>query len=88
MRNGVVTLILGLGVLAAAPAPAQTALGTLRGVVVDEQGGALPGVTVTLRHIDTNTIQTTVTGGDGCTVLDSDSGRWRRCTAIANRSGS
>lgn len=44
---------------------AQTALGTLRGTIADEQGGALPGVTVTIRHVGTNTVQTTVTAGDG-----------------------
>jgi len=65
MRNGVVVLALGLVVLAGASAHAQTALGTVRGIVLDEQGGALPGVTVTLRHVDTNTVQTAVTGTDG-----------------------
>ncbi len=49
----------------AAPGSAQTALGTLRGTVLDEQGGALPGVSVTVRQVDTNTVQTTVTGGSG-----------------------
>src|SRR5437762_10987998 len=49
----------------AAGASAQTALGTLRGAVLDQQGGALPGVTVTVRQIETNTVQSTVTGGEG-----------------------
>jgi outer membrane receptor protein involved in Fe transport len=44
---------------------AQTALGTLRGVVLDQQGGALPGATVTVRQVETNTVQTTVTSGEG-----------------------
>ena len=39
----VVSVILGLAV----PAVAQSGLGGLRGVIVDAQGGALPGVTVT-----------------------------------------
>src|SRR2546425_10516055 len=47
------------------PAFTQTALGTLRGAVLDQQGGALPGVTVTVRQIETNTVQSTVTGGEG-----------------------
>jgi outer membrane receptor protein involved in Fe transport len=47
------------------PALAQTALGTLRGVVRDQQGGALPGVTVTVRQVDTNTLTTAVTGAEG-----------------------
>jgi hypothetical protein len=46
-------------------AAAQTALATLRGVVLDEQGGALPGVTVTLRQTDTNTTVSAVTGAEG-----------------------
>src|SRR5256712_5481423 len=58
-----------LGVMAAlsaaAPALAQTALGTLRGVVLDEQGAVLPGVTITLRRVDTNTVQTAQSGGEG-----------------------
>ena len=47
------------------PAFSQTALGTLRGVVLDQQGGALPGVTVTVRQVDTNTLTTAVTGAEG-----------------------
>lgn len=46
-------------------AAAQTALGTLRGNVVDEQGGALPGVTLTAKEIQTNTVSTAVSGGHG-----------------------
>src|SRR5437867_3049273 len=49
----------------AAPAAAQTALGPLRGVVLEQQGGALPGVTITARQLETNTAQTTVTGAQG-----------------------
>ena len=47
------------------PAFAQTALGTLRGIVRDQQGGALPGVTVTVRQVETNTATTAVTGAEG-----------------------
>jgi outer membrane receptor protein involved in Fe transport len=56
--------MVGLLVLTA-PALAQTALGTLRGVVLDEQGGALPGVAVTVRQVETNTAQTTISGAEG-----------------------
>src|SRR5262245_63195013 len=55
--------------LLSTPVLAQTALGTLRGVVVDEQGAALPGVTVTARHTETNTVQTAVTGAEGQYLL-------------------
>ena len=46
-------------------AVAQTALGTLRGNAVDEQGAALPGVTVTAKELQTNTVSTAVSGGHG-----------------------
>src|SRR5580765_930761 len=58
------SLVAGL-LLFAVVVDAQTALGTSRGTVLDEQGGALPGVTVTIRHVETNTVQTTVSSGDG-----------------------
>jgi hypothetical protein len=67
MRNSarfLVTAVLCVFALAAT-VRAQTALGTLRGVVVDQQGGALPGVNVTIRQVDTNTQQTTQTGAEG-----------------------
>ncbi len=64
----------GFGVMVAASvlvaaASAQTALGTLRGVVLDQQGAALPGVTVTARQTDTNTTSTAVTGAVGQYLL-------------------
>jgi hypothetical protein len=55
--------------LLATPVVAQTALGTLRGVVVDEQKATLPGVTVTVRHAETNTVQSSVTGSEGNYLL-------------------
>jgi hypothetical protein len=71
MRTAARSLVLlTLGVLiAASAARAQTALGTLRGVVLDQQGGALPGVTVTMRQVSTNTMTTAVTGALGQYVL-------------------
>ena len=48
--------------LAAAPALfAQTAMATLRGKIVDEQGAVLPGVVVTVRAIDTNSTRSVTT---------------------------
>src|SRR5207249_812717 len=49
----------------ASAASAQTSLATLRGKVSDEQGGVLPGATVTARQTDTNTTRTSVTEGLG-----------------------
>ena len=60
------SLAVVVGLLAVTiPAFAQTALGTLRGVVRDQQGGALPGVTLTVRQVDTNTATVAVTGAEG-----------------------
>lgn len=59
-------LVLVLGFLgSAAPALAQTSFGTFRGAIADEQGGVLPGVTVTARQTATNTTQVAVTGEVG-----------------------
>ncbi len=51
---------------AARPARAQTlTTGTLSGVVTDQQGGVLPGVSVVAVHEPTGTRYETVSGGDG-----------------------
>jgi hypothetical protein len=47
------------------PAVGQTSLATLRGKLVDEQGGVLPGVTVAIRHVETNATRTAVTDNLG-----------------------
>jgi len=46
-------------------ASAQTSMATLRGTIHDEQGGVLPGVTVTARQIETNTARNTVSNESG-----------------------
>ncbi len=48
-----------------AVATAQSTMGTIRGVVRDQQGGVVPGVTITARQTDTNVARTAVTGGQG-----------------------
>jgi outer membrane receptor protein involved in Fe transport len=57
--------VLGGMLALATPARSQTALGTLRGVVLDQQGAALPGVTLTVRQVETNTLSTAVSGAEG-----------------------
>jgi hypothetical protein len=53
-------------VIAARQAPAQTlTTGTLAGVVADQQGGVLPGATITAVHEPTGTLYETVTGSEG-----------------------
>jgi hypothetical protein len=50
----------------AAPAAAQNVTtGNLSGTVTDQQGGVLPGVTVTARHVPTGTVYESITSGDG-----------------------
>jgi outer membrane receptor protein involved in Fe transport len=46
-------------------ASAQSNLAALGGKVTDDQGGVLPGVTVTVRHLDTNIVRTGVTESSG-----------------------
>ena len=46
-------------------ASAQIAQGELRGTVVDQSGGLLPGVSVTATHVETGTARTAITGVNG-----------------------
>ena len=66
-RRGIVMSVLALfGCLLAGLASAQTSTtGTLNGSVVDQSGGALPGVTVEAIHQPTGTKYDTVSSGDG-----------------------
>ena len=50
---------------AAASASAQEPRGTIIGHVLDEQGGAMPGVTVTITNVDTNVSATLTTNSTG-----------------------
>ena len=49
----------------AAPVSAQSTTGTIQGVVKDNQDAVVPGATVTVRHVETNTSRTLVTEGSG-----------------------
>lgn len=60
-------LVLG-GFLIAAQGMAQTTSGTISGTLFDETGAVLPGVTVTVTHLET---------GEKRTVLSDDAGRYR-----------
>ena len=44
---------------------AQETRGTINGHVLDEQGGAMPGVTVTITNVDTNVSATLTTNSTG-----------------------
>ena len=71
-RGGVVSLGVGWVVLALVTAvSAQTSLAALRGKVTDEQGGVLPGATVTARQTETNIARSGVTNETGQFYLPS-----------------
>jgi hypothetical protein len=55
-------LVLSLGV---SPLSAQSTTGTIQGVITDNQDAVIPGATVTLRHVETNTARTLVTEANG-----------------------
>ena len=58
-----VVAVLALGAFGALPATAQLQTGDLVGTARDEQGGALPGVTITLTGIGAPRVQTTNENG-------------------------
>ena len=55
--------------LFAAQASAQVGQADLRGIVLDESGGALPAATITATHVDTGTMRTTTTSSAGTYVM-------------------
>jgi hypothetical protein len=57
--------VLALMFVASASALAQETRGTIVGHVLDEQGGAMPGVTVTITNVDTNVSTTLTTNSTG-----------------------
>ena len=58
-------LVVALILAAAGLAAAQGTNAAVSGTVTDEQGGVLPGVTVTVRNADTGTVRVVVTEADG-----------------------
>jgi outer membrane receptor protein involved in Fe transport len=61
-RTILLALALGLGLPAAAGAQAT---GSIAGIVSDESGAVLPGVTIEVTNAGTNQVRTAVTGADG-----------------------
>ena len=61
----IVVLMLTVGLGLAGPAGAQATGGVITGVISDAQGGVLPGVTVTLRNVETGITRTNVTEANG-----------------------
>ena len=64
MRCYVLLLTLALAV----PAEGQEITGTITGVVTDQTGAAIPGVSVTVRNLGTNAVHTVVTEETGAYV--------------------
>jgi len=62
--RSLVAVLLAFSVYAA-PAGAQSTAATVSGTVIDEQKGALPGATVTLRNVDSGQSRSTVTDARG-----------------------
>ncbi len=63
-RRITLVLLSGLILLASVPALAQTT-GNIRGQIRDADGGALPGVTITVTNVNRGITRTTVTGESG-----------------------
>lgn len=60
-----VLILLLVSVSAAIPLSAQTVSGTMQGTVTDRSGGALPGVTITVRNLETGMERVLVTDSSG-----------------------
>ena len=65
----VLLVLLAAALLTTSTAFAQTSQAEIRGTVVDQSGGALPGVTVTATHVDTGAVRTTVTSETGVFLM-------------------
>ena len=61
---GLTAVVILIG-LTATMAVAQQGTAELRGSVTDEQGGALPGVSILITNQDSGTFREVITGGDG-----------------------
>jgi hypothetical protein len=59
--------IFGLGIFVfwVAAAAAQLTTGTITGTVTDQSGAAVPGANITVKHVETGTSRTTVSGATG-----------------------
>ena len=76
------SMLLWLCLLPALPAAAQVHGGSITGMVKDEQGGVLPGATVTAQGIDAT--QSSVTTSDGAFhFLDLAPGSYKITTGIS-----
>jgi carboxypeptidase family protein len=77
-RKAIAAVVVAVLVLAAAAgAAAQEFRGSIAGAVADSSGGVLPGVTVTIKNVDTGVVQSVVTDDKGAyQVLYLNPGRY------------
>jgi hypothetical protein len=66
---GILSIVIGLGMIAPAMATGQVSSGQISGRVTDASGAVLPGVTITATQIDTQFVRTTVTNEVGAFTL-------------------
>ena len=71
MRRIILAMIAVCAVGAASPVFAQQTAGNISGRVVDAQGAAIPGVTVTARSPETGFVRTDVSDSEGIYRLNS-----------------
>src|SRR5580658_2046497 len=57
--------------IAATSARAQSTFGSIRGIVTDSSGAAIPGAAVALHSVEENTDRTTTTDGDGAYLFNN-----------------
>jgi len=85
MRRPVVGSVLSLWLLAAPPALAQQGTAEIGGRITDEQGGALPGATVTLTNEETGGFREITSGADGSFFAPQlKPGRYRMVAKLQN----
>ena len=58
-------VVFAVALLISIPSVAQTVTGTMNGTVTDKSGGSLPGVTVTIRNVETGLDRVVVTDKAG-----------------------
>ena len=66
---GILSIVVGVGIVAPAVAAAQVSTGQISGRVTDASGAVLPGVTVTATQTETQFVRTTVTNEVGAFTL-------------------
>ena len=69
VRKAMLSATVILGLMGVGVAWAQVTTASLRGTARDSQGGALPGVTMTVKNIETGLARTLVTEGNGTYIF-------------------